>query len=369
MTKSFEYADREIGSKEVSYAVSNVVIGLGILTLPASIVVATNSSDGWVSILLGGLIAIGFAWMLTRLAVRFPKQSYRDIAASLTNRPTANVLTLSFAFYTFLYVSYEVRGVSSISKLYLFDRTPVEAICFVFLLVLVYGVSGPSISLLRLNLLFFPIILLILTAVLALSAGDFDYERLKPFFVTPFPKLLIAAKETAFSFLGFEILLFYNLFVNRPKKLGKAVFIGMLMPTLVYLLVFLFVVGVFSTEVVANTLFPLAELAKQVEVPGGFFERFESVFFAVWVMSLYCTAVMAFDVTLIALQSVFPKASRMSLIFLLTPFVFLVAMQPTNLQEVRLFSEWISYLGIIVAWVFPAFLLIAAKARRVKPDA
>lgn len=367
--RSFEYGDKEIGQKEVTYAISNMVIGLGILTLPSTIVSATSSSDGWMSILLGGIIALGCAWAITRLVWRFPKMNYYEITAKLTNTAAATVITLLFALYMFLFVSIEVRGVSSISKLYLFDTTPVEAICFFFLLVLIYGVSGPSITLLRLNLIFLPVIVLIVLIVLIMSSGDFNIRLLKPMFVTPWTDVVIAAKETSVSFLGFEILLFYNVFINQPQKTGRSVLVGLLVPIVIYQLVFVFVIGVFGSVVVANTLYPLAEMAKQVEVPGGFFERFESLFFAVWVMSLYATAAMALDVTLLALQQVFPRTSRMKLILGLAPLLFLIAMQPKNIVEVRQFSKWVSYLGIGIAWFIPVMLLMLAKIRGVKEDA
>jgi len=367
--KNFEYGDKEIGQKEVAYAVSNMVIGLGILTLPSTIVAATTSSDGWMSILLGGLIALGCAWAIAKLVMRFPKMNYYEITAKLTNPAVASIVTLLFALYMFLFVSIEVRGVSSISKLYLFDTTPVEAICFFFLLVLFYGVAGPSVSLLRLNLLYLPVIVFIVLAVLIMSLGDFNIRLLKPAFVTPWSEIAIAAKETSISFLGFEILLFYNVFVNKPQKTVKSVLLGLLLPLVIYELVLVFVIGVFGTVVVANTMYPLAEMAKQIEVPGGFFERFESLFFAVWVMSLFSTAAMALDITLLALRQIFRKTSRMTFIIGMAPLLFLIAMQPKNIVEVRMFSTWVSYMGIGIAWIVPVLLLLMAKLRGVRGDA
>jgi spore germination protein len=367
--KSFEYGDDEIGTREVSFGVSNMVIGFGVLTLPRTLAVTTGSSDGWMSILIGGVIALGFGWVIASLLARFPKTGFRDIAAALSNKAMANIVTLIFASYMMLFVSYETRGLANISKLYLFDRTPEEAICLFFLLVLAYGVAGPSIALLRLNILFLPAVLLIVFVVFALNTAFFNIHNLKPLFVSDWKDVLLASKGTVFSFLGFEILLFYNAWINKPNDTKRATLYGLMVQFLLYLVVFVYVIGIFGSAVVQNTLYPTAELAKQVEIPGGFFERFESIFFTIWVMTLFNTAAMAFDVTIIALRSVFPKPQRMTWIILLCPIVYLIAMQPQSVKEIDTFGEWISYAGLAIGWGLPAFMLAVAKMRRIKGNA
>lgn len=267
-----------------------------------------------------------------------------------------------------LFVSYEMRGAADISKLYLFDRTPVEVICFVFLLVVIYAVSDESAVLLRVNLMFVPVILLIVFILIVMNIGFFDFKKLKPFFIAGWKDILKGSKETVFSFLGFEILLFYNAFINEPKSTKKAAMIGMSIPLFLYLLVFVFVIGVFGVEVAANTLYPTAELAKMVEIPGGFFERFESIFFTIWVMTLFSTAAMAFDITLLALRSIFKKADRMTLIFIISPLIFMIAMSPQNFLEISTFGKWISYIGIIFSMLIPFLLLVIAMIRGVRGD-
>jgi len=362
--KSFEYGDNEIGTREIAFMVSNMVIGFGVLTLPRTLSSFTESSDGWMSLLLGGLLALGAGWIIAKLATRFPKMGFHAISVSVMNKPAANIATLLFAAYVMLFVSYEARGVANISKLYLFDRTPEEAVCLIFILVLSYGVAGPSIALLRLNLLFLPIVLLIVLVVLVMNIGVFNFHNLKPFFVSDWKSVLISTKETVFSFLGFEILLFYNAWINKPEGTKKAVTAGLLVPFILYLIVFIFVIGVFGAAVAQNTLYPTAELAKQVEIPGGFFERFESIFFTIWVMTLFNTAVMAFDVAIVALRSVMPKPQKITWIVLICPIVYLIAMQPQNVKEIEIFGQLLSYVGLAVGWGMPAGLLLTAKMRR-----
>lgn len=364
--KSFEYGDEEIGKKEVIFLVANMIIGFGILTLPRAIVDVTKSIDGWISICLGAFVALIFTGVVAVLITRFPKKNLFDISKSIFNKPVALGITFLFAIYTMLFVSYEMRGVASIAKLYLFDVTPVEVICLVFLLVIVYGVAGPSTALIRLNIMFIPIILFIVLILIVFNIGFFEMGNIKPFFITGWFDVIKASKETVFSFLGFEILLFYNVHINQPKKTVKASLIGITIAFLLYLIVFFTAIGVFSVEVTANLNFPTAELAKQVEVPGGFFERFESLFFTIWVMTLFSTAAMAFDVTLLALGAIFKKIKRITFIFVLTPIIYIIAMTPQDFNEFSTFGLYISYLGIVFSMIIPSLLLIFAKISGVK---
>ncbi|QOT07949.1 endospore germination permease [Paenibacillus sp. JNUCC32] len=361
-------SSQTIGRKEIVYSVSNMMIGLGILTLPHTIAKKTQFSDGWMPIILGGMIAFVFAWAIGVLASRFPGKNYHAMASMILSRKAAHVLTLLMSLYFLLFVSYQVRGVSTITRLYLFDNTPEEIIGLVYLLVLIYAVAGPSIALVRLNLIFFPIVVTILLLIVLLNLGSLNMHFLLPVFKTDWRRIVASSKDTVFSYLGLEIMLFYNIYVARKSKLPGSLLRGLLIPICIYFVVFVFVIGVFGPMVVSNTLYPLAELAKEVEVPGGIFERFEFFFFVIWLMTLFSTNAMAFDVALLALESVFPKHRRFMMILVLGPVLFILGLLPSSLRELNVFAEWISYMGVGFAWVLPALLLLIAKVRGVKGD-
>lgn len=355
--------NEEITNKAIIYTVSNMLIGLGILTLPNTIVKTTVSSDGWIAIVIGGCVALLFAWIAGKLSDIFPGANYHDMVTYIVNRKMAHVLSLGFAIYFLLFVSYQVRGVSTITRLYLFDNTPEEVIGFVFFMVLIYGVAGPSIAILRLNLLFFPIVIFILLLLMVMNIGSINVHQLLPIFKSDFKGVLQASKETLFSYLGVEIMLFYNIYALKRKRVKTSIVIGVIVPIIMYLLLFLCVLSVFGADVVKHTMYPIAELAKEVEVPGGVFERFEFFFFVIWLISLFSTNVMTLDVAIVALMAVFPKVKKTTFVFVLAPLLYIIGILPSNINESRIFANWISYFGISVAWIIPALLLVIFKIR------
>ncbi|UOQ92920.1 spore germination protein [Halobacillus shinanisalinarum] len=365
---SFEYADEEIGGNEVGFVIPSVVIGAGVLSLPRVLSGVTDNADGWVTILLGGGLAVFFTWLVATLAARFPKQTFFDYSSLLISKPLAFITTASMAFYFLLFAAYEIRFVATLSQEYLFASTPKEVLSFVFLLVVTYAVAGSRAALFRLHQLFLPIMIGILIIVLLMTIPLIDVNHLMPIFKTNWTGYVNGTKSTLLSFMGWGVLLFYTSLMNQPKKAPKAGMIGMLVPVILYIILYIAAIGVLSNDVAANLTYPTNELAKVVEVPGGFFERLEIVFFTIWVMSLFTTSIVFFDVSVMALNSLFKNVKKITFILILAPVIYLVSMIPQGRLHVVQLSEIIGYLGIIISIFIPTILLIVAKIRRVKGD-
>lgn len=364
--KPFDYADAKIGTREMAITLSSVILGVGILTMPRALAESTKSSDGWISILIAGAIAIVLAWIASKLAARFPGKSFYDFTSSVVSKPAASVITAAFFIYFIGFASYETRMIANISKQYLFERTPVEAIAFAFLAVIAYSLSGTQIGLLRLNVLFLPIVLFILLFVLVTSIDLFDVENLKPLMITVPLDIIGGSKESVFSFLGFEMVMFYAVLMRKPSKAPLASVVGVLIPLTLYLLVYLITIGVFTNEGTANVQYPTIELAKEIELPGEFFERFESLFFTIWIMTVFNTASMSVHVALVCVRSIFPSLKKHAAINGVIPFIYIVCMIPQTIGEVTTFGQSISYAGLALVGIVPISILVVAKARGIK---
>lgn len=344
----WEYDDNKIESKELAITVSSMIIGVGILTLPRILAGTTTSSDGWISILLAGAAAATIAALLGKFAGLYPSGTFFDFVCSLVTKPVAMVITGLMCIYFLLFMSYEVRAIANISKTYLFDRTPTEYVALTFLLIVGYAASGTRIGILRLNTMFFPIVLVVTFLLLFFSNSIVHWVDLKPFFVTDVKHLLLGTKESVFSMLGFEIILFYTAMMKRPKDAPKAAAIGVMIPVLLYAVIYLICIGTFTPWALQEIGYPAIELAKEVKIPGEFFERTESIFFTIWIMTIFNTASMALDVAVHTAHSIFPKGNRLQWIVAISPLVYLISMFPRNVIEFAVLGEVISYMGFAI---------------------
>ena len=364
----FEYGDEKIGGKEIMIAVPSMVIGVGVLSLPRGVSIETIGSDGWMALTTAGGIALLMVWLMARLASAFPHQSFLSYASIIVTKPVAVVLTFLFAILFISVAAYDIRALGHISQQYLFDHTPVEVVILAFLLVVIYAVSGSRAGLFRLNMLFLPIIIVIIALVLIINLKWFDPTNLLPVFQTDFSGYLKATHTSSLSYMGIGIVLFYIAFVDQPKKAPKMVLLGMSIPIVMYVLVYLTCLMVFGFTATSHLLFPTIDLAKRVELPGGILERFEAIFFVVWTMGVFNTTVMAFDVVILALNSIFKKMKKINLIFILSPLIYYVALFPRDTGQILLFGEFIGTYMVSFAFITTIVLLVIAKIRGVMPD-
>src|SRR5699024_6228105 len=128
----FEYADGQISDKQILAAVPSFVIGVGILSLPSSLASETMASDGWIAILIGGMIALLMTWSIARFCASFPNQSFLSFASLIVTKPVSIVLTFLFAIISINITALQVRKIADISKHYLLKETPVDVISFTF---------------------------------------------------------------------------------------------------------------------------------------------------------------------------------------------------------------------------------------------
>ncbi|HEX7064698.1 MAG TPA: endospore germination permease [Bacillales bacterium] len=361
----FEYSDKKIGNKELAMAVSSIMVGAGTLTFPRLVARYTISADGWISIMIAGAVAIFFAWVAARLASRFPNTGFLDYTSKIVTKPVSYVLTFLFAIHFLLIASYATRGIASASKLFMLPKTPTEVIVFIFLLVVSYCVIGSRTALLRVNLFFFPMVAFIIVVIQLANIRFFEPEDLLPVFATDWPHLFKGAQAAYLYFAGYTIVLFYSSYMNRPKDTGKMTVYGLLISFGLYVLIYIFAMGILSPVVSENTMYPTLAVAKSIRLPGDFLIRFESAYFAIFMMTIFNTASMAFDVVIICLSSMFRRVKKVVWVLILSPLIYILAMTPQSVVEMAMSRSILVMFAFAFSLVVPVSLLMIAKFRGV----
>jgi len=335
--------NEHIQDKDIMFAVAANITSITILILPRYIAENTISSDGWLTLVIGGLIAITLGWSLSKIAVSFPNESFLSFASYLVSKPIALILSSIFILQYIAISSYQIREIATLSHEYLFDRTPLEVICLAFLLVVIYAVSGSRAAIFKLNILFFPIIISGFILLIIAPIGAVKLENLLPVFETDFKGFFEGTLSSLNAFLGFGIVLFYIALIKKPENTPKMTVYGILWPFSFYIIIFIVCIGVFGNSTVNNLYYPLFELSKIVSIPGIFFERFDSILFVIWTIIVFTTSLMAFDIAVLLLNLIFPKIKKQIIIFILSPIIFFLAMLPVNYIQINAVAKYISY--------------------------
>ncbi|MDM5187165.1 endospore germination permease [Bacillus sp. DX4.1] len=366
--KPFEYGDEEIGSRELTFAVSSVIIGTGALSMPRVIAEKTLFTDGWLILFLGGVICAFVAWFIAKVAILFPQQTFFQYTGAYLSKPVAFIVTsimvLTFAGIT----AYQARAISIISQTYLFGKTPIELLSFFYLLVVIYGVSGSRAALLRLNLLFLPIVVCAIFALSLLNINLMDSHNLMPFFQTKWSQYAIGMKESIFTFIGFEIVLFYSSLINQKDKIPLAAAKGVMITNLLYILMYLTCITVFSYTTTKSLTYPVIELGKEIEIGGGFLERFDAIFFTTWIVTIFTTTAMYYDIAVMSFCSMFPSIKKKTFIFVSAPIIYLLNVLPENVAKLTQYGVYLAWVDMACIILVPTLVLIIYKIKGSKKN-
>lgn len=359
----YPYSDKYISGIELGVALPSIMIGVTVLDLPSQIASVTSYSDGWISILLTGIFFTCFALLAVKVALYFPNQSFFSYASYLISRPVTITITVIYILVYIALGSYTTRSLAFISHQYLFDKTPIEILALSFLLVVIYAISGERVGLFRLNILFLPIFLFIFVFVAMFNIKWFEASNYLPLFQTDVKGYFKGMVKTFGAFSGFGIGLFYVCLIRKPKKLTKKVVTGMSIAILFYVFIFLATIGVFANPATSQLIFPTIELAKRVDIPGGIFERIDAFIFSIWIMAIFNTVTMMLDVALLLLCSIFKRANKKMIAFILSPVIFYLAMLPPQTDQVQKIGRFLSVFSTIF---FCSMILVLYVMARIK---
>ncbi|MDV2686040.1 GerAB/ArcD/ProY family transporter [Alkalihalophilus lindianensis] len=333
---------------EMCLTLVSMIVGVGILTLPRALASEINLADGWISIILSGGIIVLFITLYVRLQQQFPGETLLEyIGRGKVGKWIARGISLLFLIYFLCLMAYEVRVLSLLMRMYLLDQTPSEVIAALMLLCTTYAVSKGTQGIVHLSLMFLPIVVFVLLGLVSFTSINADYTNLLPIMPEGILPVLTATKVTLLSFLGIEILFFL---MARMKKSDLKVFpliTGIMLIASLYLVVTVVTYANFTVDAVIQLAFPTVELAKQLEIPGGFFERLESLMITVWLITIFNTiSILQLIFVQLIKKSFMKKNAKANYIPVISIFfILIVAFIPDSITEAFMFGEWISWLG------------------------
>ena len=156
--------------------------------------------------------------------------------------------------------------------------------------------------------------------------------------------------------------------MRNPEKAPRMSIYAVLIASFLYVFVYIFSIGVFSVEVTQNIIYPTIELAREVSVPGEFFERLESLFLIFWLVSSFATTSLSLDISVQSLRHI-AKLKKSTILYILAPIIFLFSMAPQNIEQLSNLGQIISYFGLLGATAIPMLIFGIVKFREVRNHA
>lgn len=352
----------QITNSQAAVILVNYILAAGILTLPRTSVEKVKTPDVWITVILGGMIAMIVGLIIVKLNQRFPGKTFYQYNQEIVGKWMGGFSSLIVICYFFTISAYEVRTMAEVTGLFLLEGTPTWAIILPFMWIGLYLIIGGINTLARLFEIIFPITIVIFLLVAFLSLGIFEIDNLRPVLGLGIVPMLKGIKTTALAFLGPEIMLLLVAFMQQPEKAVKVVLIGVSIPLLFYVITVVMVIGALSIDGVITSTWPALELMRSFEIPGLIFERFESLLLVIWIMQIFTTFTITYYAAALGMALLFKKKVH-PFIYGLIPVIYIIAMVPKNINDLFKLGDIIGNVALILFAVLPLILLIISRLR------
>ena len=262
----------------VFYIITSVQVGVGVLGFQPFLIDAGH--DGWISVIIAGLMIHGVIWILYKL-IRNGRGDLIDIHQQAYGKWLGNLLSIGVMFYFIITTITILRSYIEVVQVWIFPDLPTWSLVLPFIMLTFYVVMGGFRTVVGIS--FFSVILpayLVLTFLFPLKFAR--WENLGPFFDVGIQPLFSASLKMTLSYVGFSILLVFHPYVKDGMNTQKWAQLGTLATTLLYLFIEIVSIAYYSPDQFKIVTWPTLGLWKIAELP--FVERFEFIGISTWLL-------------------------------------------------------------------------------------
>lgn len=362
-----EKSKDRLTSLQVSIFVASTLIGVGILTLPRSVTMDAGVG-GVISLTIAGVIIATASLILSKLSQRFPDQNVVEMSQMIIGKIPGTLLSGILVFYFIITTGTVLRLFGGVLKVFLLRNTPLEVIMITMLLVVMYLVQHGIQPLVRICEAFFPVLLFALFILLIFPVADFRMNEFRPMLAEGIMPILKGLPGAILTFIGVEVIFFVCPYMEKQKNLVKASLIGVGITFAIYMAVLVITLAAFGVELTQHFMYPTLSLARYVTFPGAFLERFDILFVAFWIITVFTTIAAYYYMAGFTLTRLIGYRNFKPMMYGILPLVYIVAILPRNMVEIFQWADYISYIGGFIVIFLPGMLYLISVVRRKGED-
>lgn len=336
-------------------------IGIGILSFQR-LISKEAGYDGWISILLTGACVHIIMWMIIKMlsSVEGDILSVHEFVFGKWAAKAAGVVLIIYLYLGMITV---LRSYIEIVQVWMFPRLQTFWFALVFLVLAVYVVTGG----LRVvtGMAFISSVLPFYVFFIFLFALPYaNFTNLLPVLDHSFTDLLKGCRVMAFSFTGYEPILVYYPFLNKPEKVQKWAHLAVVFCTVLYLYLTVITFAYFPEAQIHKNIWPSLTIWKIIEMP--FVERFEYIGIATWCLVILPNICIPLWACSRLAKHIFSIRQRTVVPVLALLFLISVSMISTR-KHINFFSSITGAMGFYIDFVYlPLLFLATVIARKVK---
>lgn len=349
----------QITSKQLRIIIISSQIGLGILTFPSDIAKDVGH-DGWISVLLGGIVFSLLSMLMVLLLRRYGSRSIVDINKLQFGKFFGTVINIIFLMYFCTSTFNGVRLFVEYVKLTVLTNTPpIILTCLLVATIIYVSYYGLKPVARFCSITYIGIIATIVVIILV-------YQDLNGTFLLPVGKagvfpLLKETYKTTYALLGPEIVALLYPYVSDKENVLKKTVEANVITVIFYAVVVVATTALYGEKMLEKTVIPIINLSRTYYAP--IFERIDLFYFALWVPNITSSVGAYFFTAQIGIKQFFGlKVDNNLALAIFSIAIIALSRLPKGLNEEELYMTVISIsglsiFGIMVVSYFLSFLI------------
>ncbi|BBH24083.1 germination protein [Paenibacillus baekrokdamisoli] len=350
-----KYSYNQISLLQYIFIIFEVQVGLGVLSLPRDLA-KTAGTDGWISIILGWILAILLSLVVLKIMEKNPESTLFDLLSRYFGKWVGKSISILWILYAAFAAFVVMFSTIHIIKIWIVPDMPN------FVLMILFVIPNYMIAKhgMRVIGLFSELVFLVsmwMPFLLLYTLKDIQWLNLLPIAKEGLLPILVTVKSTILAFLGFELAFILYPFLKDKKSASKGIIIANSLSMIIFLAITVICFVRFSPEEVTDFVYPTLNLLKLIRLP--FLEGLEFIFLCFYLFMLFITLIPYLYTAVLGVTQLFGKQDhRNSLRILLFLWILLSFFFIPSSSQITQMGKWWGEVGLYFAGVFPIFLWI-----------
>jgi spore germination protein len=356
--------DDKISSYQLGVFIFNIILGIGILNLPAALAKEVEN-DAWMLCILGGALTLLLVYFMCKVGEKYSDCGFVGTLRKMFGKFLGTILAIPVFIYFLIFTAIVIRTFGETTKLFLLSRTPLEFIIIPLIILTVFLVRSGVEPTARFFEAVTPFIIFTLLILMLVALPESDFSNIQPIMASSFAEYFSGVRGALFAFGGFEILIVLFPFLRKPRKAFKASSYAIIAITIVYTLVTVLCLARFGAKETEEHLYPVMALVKSAEIPGAFIERLEGLLISIWVIFVFTTvSAVTYGYSVIG-GDLLGHRNRKHVISLFLPVIYIIGLMGENTPELAKMSDMLMiYLGTYSFAVLPILMFIVSLFKK-----
>jgi spore germination protein AB len=343
----------------VMFVIHVAQTGVGIAGLPR-ILYLESGNDAWISVLMSGFVLALAITIIVLLLKNYESADLYGIHKDIFGKWVGGLFSIVYIGYLFLIAYLVIMHYTEIVQAWIFPQMPTWLLTGLLIFLTVYAVLGGVRVVVGVSFLTFVLtawLLLMLYAPLKYM----DYTHYFPIWNHSLKEIGAGVYKTAFSVIGFELLLLIYPYIKDKKKALKFSMFGIGYTTFLYTIVTFVSIGFFSEMTLEKTIWPVLSMFKIVQIPN--LERFEFIAVSYWMLVILPNICLYFWAATRGIKRVLGFKQRKS-IYLFGLLLWICTFFIDQRIELNTFTDKTATFSFFLTFIYPLLLLALVMLKK-----